>query len=260
VVADLTDVELVGVVLAAGEGRRLRPLSEILAKALCPVGNVPLLDLALRRLEPVATDLAVNVHYHRDSLIRHLAASEADVHLSVEEPEALGTAGALGALRDWVSGRGVVVHNADAYLTEDLARLVHRWDGSRCRVLVAPASGRADFGAVRFVGVSLLPWAVVRDLRPIPSGLYEVVWRDAWAAGELDLVEARGPAVDCGTPSDYLRANLLASGGQSVIGPGARVSGEVVRSVVWPGAVVEAGERLVESIRAGAGLTVSAPL
>ena len=38
------------VVLAAGEGQRLRPLTDVLPKALCPVGNVALLDRALTRI------------------------------------------------------------------------------------------------------------------------------------------------------------------------------------------------------------------
>jgi 2-keto-3-deoxy-6-phosphogluconate aldolase len=42
-----------------------------------------------------------------------------------------------------------------------------------------------------------------------------------------------------------------------VVGPGAIVLGELVRSVVWPGGTVRAGERLVDSIRAGADLTVT---
>ncbi|HEU4350181.1 MAG TPA: sugar phosphate nucleotidyltransferase, partial [Actinoplanes sp.] len=46
------------VILAAGEGRRLRPLTERLPKALCPVGNLPLLDHALRRVDGL--DVAVN--------------------------------------------------------------------------------------------------------------------------------------------------------------------------------------------------------
>ena len=71
-------------------------------------------------------------------------------------------------------------------------------------------------------------------------------WRYAFELGRLDLVDHDGPFVDCGTPADYLRANLLASGGASVIGPGAQVdpSAVVERSVVWAGAVVEAGEHL----------------
>ena len=42
---------LCAVILAAGEGRRLRPLTDSTPKALCPVGNVPLLDRALARLK-----------------------------------------------------------------------------------------------------------------------------------------------------------------------------------------------------------------
>ena len=45
--------DLVGVVLAAGEGRRLRPLTDLRPKPLCPVGNRALLDLALERVRPV---------------------------------------------------------------------------------------------------------------------------------------------------------------------------------------------------------------
>ena len=52
---------LCAVVLAAGEGRRLRPLTELLPKALCPVGNVALLDHALRRVGGLGPgDVAVN--------------------------------------------------------------------------------------------------------------------------------------------------------------------------------------------------------
>ena len=43
---------IVGVVLAAGRGTRLRPLTRLRPKALCPVGNVPLVDLALERVRP----------------------------------------------------------------------------------------------------------------------------------------------------------------------------------------------------------------
>ena len=44
---------LAGVVLAAGGGTRLRPLTRLVPKALCPIGNVPLLDRALTRLAAV---------------------------------------------------------------------------------------------------------------------------------------------------------------------------------------------------------------
>ena len=53
----------------------------------------------------------------------------------------------------------------------------------------------------------------------------------------------------CDRPRDYLAANLLASGGESVVGEGAVVEGELVRSVVWPGGIVHPGEVLVDAIR-----------
>lgn len=256
---------LAGVVLAAGEGTRLRPLTLLRPKALCPVGGRALLDLALGRLAPHVgkgpQSLAVNAHALADQVV---AAVGDRAHLSREEPAALGTAGALGLLRSWLDGRDVLLTNADAYLppaedgTAGLGSLLdggpgrrQPWDGRRCRLLCVRRPGPADFGDLRYVGACLLPWHQVARLEPVPSGLYEVLWRAAFAAGELDLVEHAGPVVDCGTPADYLRANLLATSGSSAISPGAVVEGEVVRSVVWDGAYVGPHERLVECVRAG---------
>jgi len=145
----------------------------------------------------------------------------------------------------------VLLTNADAYLPGGLPGFGDGWDGERCRLLCVPGTGRGDFthpdGPVRYVGACLLPWRLVRDLRPEPTGLYEVLWRDA----ELYLVLHPGTAIDCGTPADYLAANLHASGGASVIGAGATVLGTVERCVVWDGARVGPEEHLVDAIRAG---------
>ena len=96
--------EVVGVVLAAGAGTRLRPLTSERPKALCPVGDVPLVDLALGRLSPLVGAVAVNVHHGRAAMEAHLA-DRPDVHLSLEEPVALGTAGAFGAAHRGVERR-----------------------------------------------------------------------------------------------------------------------------------------------------------
>jgi hypothetical protein len=147
-----------------------------------------------------------------------------------------------------------------------LDALVAGWDGERCRLLCTPVpQGPGDFRApdgrrVGYVGACLLPARHVTGLTASPSGLYEVVWREEDAAGRLDLAVVGGPgdgrgdgpvAVDCGTPADYLRANLLASGGASVVGAGAVVEGSLERSVVWDGAWVGPGEHLVDAVRAG---------
>jgi len=290
-----------GVVLAAGAGTRLRPLTDLRPKALCPVGGRPLLEHALARLAQALPDaaaapaqhLAVNAHAHAEQVARFVrpgggepgdssrggrrrGGGDPGAHLSREEPEALGTAGALGALREWLDGRDVVLTNADAWLPAGLDGLLEEWDGERCRLLVAPAGPPAGPGAtggdplrragedgpaVRYVGACALPWRLVRDLAPRPSGLFEVLWRSERDAGRLDLHVSSQDAVDCGTPRRYLAANLAASGGRSVVGEGARVDGELVRSVVWDGAVVEADEVLVDVVRAGSAtsrLTVGA--
>jgi NDP-sugar pyrophosphorylase family protein len=245
-----------GVVLAAGAGTRLRPLTHVRPKALCPVDNVPLLDIALAQLGGLAPSVAVNVHHGRALLESHLAGR--DVHLSVEEPDALGTAGALGALRDWIDGRATLVANADAWRDDDraLERLLEGWDGERTRLLVVDDPARGDFGPWRYAGAALMPWSEVRGLPAEQAGLYEVSWARLEAQRRLELVPVEGRFIDCGTTADYLAANLAASGGESVIGAGAVVEGEVVRSVVWPGGVVGGGERLVDAVRVWDWMTV----
>lgn len=245
--------DLAGIVLAAGAGTRLRPLTRERPKALCPVGGRALVDLALDRLRPLVADdraLAVNLHHGADALDGHLAPT---VHRSREEPEALGTAGAVGALAPWIDGRDVVVANADAWLGAglDLGAAVAGWDRERTRLVCVDDPARGDFGSLRYCGVAFIPAAAARALAPVPSGLYEVSWRREREAGRLDLVVTGAPFIDCGTPADYLAANLSASGGRSVVDPTAVVAdgAHVERSVVWPGARVAAGEQLVDAIR-----------
>jgi N-acetyl-alpha-D-muramate 1-phosphate uridylyltransferase len=241
-----------GVVLAAGLGTRLRPLTWLRPKALCPVGGVPLLDLALRRIRPFAGEgrdrLAVNAHHLSDQVVAHVGDT---AHVSVELPVLLGTAGALGRLRGWLDGRDVLLTNADSYLCGPLDDLVAGWDRCRCRLLVVRDPARGDFGERRYVGACLLPWRLVSRLPAEPAGLYEAMWRAEHASGRLELVPFGGTAIDCGTPEDYLRANLDASGGGSVVGAGAVVEGTVERCVVWDGAWVCRGEHLADSVRAG---------
>ena len=249
----------VGVVLAAGAGTRLRPLTELRPKALCPVVNRPLVDWALDRVLPHSSRVAVNVHHHREQLVAHLTGR--GLQLSVEEPVALGTAGALGRLREWVDGDAVLLTNADSWspaAPDPVAGLLDGWDGDRPRLLCRRDPGHGDFGDLRYVGSALLPWASIRDLPAAPAGLYEVSWAQLHQEGRLELVVDELVHIDCGTPADYLAANMAGSGGESVVGEDAVVEGTLVRSVVWPGARVGPDERLVDTIRAD-GLTVQAP-
>ncbi|WP_332317112.1 sugar phosphate nucleotidyltransferase [Verrucosispora sp. WMMA2121] len=272
------------VVLAAGEGTRLRPLTERVPKALCPVGNVPLLDRALARLAGLGltgpASVAVNACYLGDQVVRRVGAR---AHLSVEPGSPLGTAGGVGRLRDWIDGRGVLVGNADAYLSDpatppgpDIAALLAGWDGESVRLLGQPAAdpkAPGTFDGHVFTGFSLLPWRLVRDLPATFGDLVRAVWRPAEAAGRLTVVGYRGTFIDTGTPADYLAANLHAAGDgclidptatvtghsrRSVVGAGATVRGTVTRCVIWPDALVDSDEDLRDVIRVDADLTVPA--
>jgi NDP-sugar pyrophosphorylase family protein len=250
--ADSLAGDLAGLALAAGAGRRLRPLTLLRPKPLCPVGDRSLLDWALDALEPAVGDVAVNLHHGRDAIEEHLAARAArtgrGVHLSVEEPVALGTAGAVAALRGWLDGRGVLVTNADTWHRVPLRAFVEGWDRERVRILT---ESPLPFGPRSSIVASILPWSEVVRLEAAPSGLWEVVWREALADGRVDAVHEDATVIDCGRPVDYLRANLVWSGGAPVVGEGAVVEGALERAVVWPGSHVGAGERLVDAVRAG---------
>ena len=197
----------------------------------------------------VTAAVAVNGHHGRAAMESHLARR---VHLAVEEPEALGTAGGVGNLRTWIDGRAALTLNADAWHDADMQAFVAGWDGERVRVLVASD----DFGPRARVVASLLPWRQVELLEARPTGLYEVSWRPAQDDGRLDVARHAGVFFDCGSPDGYLGANLSASGGRSVIGPGAVVEGDIDECVVWPGTLVEPHERLRRAIRAAEHVTV----
>jgi molybdopterin-guanine dinucleotide biosynthesis protein A len=243
------DDSLAGVALGAGAGTRLRPLSLLRPKALCPVGDDALIDHAIGRLSSITDDVAVNVHESQPALVQHL---DDRVHLSLETGEALGTAGGVGNLRRWIDGRAVAVVNGDTWCPGGLEYLVDGWDGTSIRILVA---GDEPFGPRAALAASLMPWDVVAELPVTPSGLWEVCWRDALAEGRIETVHHQGPFVDCADAADYLRANLAAAGG-SVVGEGAVVEGTLEESVVWPGGRVHAGEHLRRAIRTDVGTTV----
>jgi NDP-sugar pyrophosphorylase family protein len=270
--------DVCAVVLAAGLGTRLLPLTATCPKALVPVGNVPLLDRGLERLAAAGFSgkaaVAVNAHHHFEMVVEHVGER---AHLSIEDGEPLASAGALGHLRDWIDGRAVLVLNADAYVSAphgDLLRLFDGWDGERVRMLGRREDdGHPPFGGLSFAGASLIPAAEAARLKDGYAHLVLTTWRPAENTGRLDVIELEGKYIDCGSPADYLSANMHAAHGSNIIDPSAKVEGpvsqcvigarasvrgSVSRSVLWPGAEVGDGEVLAGVIRTASGLTVEA--
>ena len=89
------------VVLAAGFGTRLRPLTLVRPKPLLPVWGVPMLERILRMLESWGVEeIAVNAHWQASQVRQFVASRKGRAKVTVsEEPEILGTGGVLNPLR-----------------------------------------------------------------------------------------------------------------------------------------------------------------
>lgn len=201
---------LAAVVLAAGRGERLRPLTDTTPKPLLDVGSATLLEGALRRAATVLPldpeHVAVNAHWLADQIVASVGGR---AFVSIEEPEALGTAGALGQLRPWLGDRDALIINSDVWYDGevDVEGFVDGWCGEEPRLLVVADPARPDFaGGWRFAGISLLPNKIARTLRAVPSGLYELVWSQV----PVELVPTGVTYIDCGTVEDLARARAMA--------------------------------------------------
>ncbi len=248
---------LSAMLLAAGHGTRLAPLTDLVPKPLCPVGNTPMIDMALRHASGQTDHIVANVHRFRDHFERWCPSG---IDLSVEK-ELLGTAGGVANVASWVGDDDLLVINSDALLIGDIGPFVSGWNRATIRLLVTPDPRRPDFeGMWRFAGASLMPNRTVHDLAEGFSDLYRTTWLPAQQAGLLELVPFVGWHIDCGTLADYLFANLTVAGQRAVVAPDAVVRGEVIDSVVWSGCEVGPTERLVRSVRARNDLTVEVPV
>ena len=112
-------------ILAAGLGTRLKPLTDTMPKALVPVGGTPLLDINIRRLQAQGYDrFVVNVHHFAQQILDHVAQQDYAplVHFSDETAQLLETGGGLkkaqGLFRD---DEPILIHNVDILDNVDYA-------------------------------------------------------------------------------------------------------------------------------------------
>jgi MurNAc alpha-1-phosphate uridylyltransferase len=215
-------------VLAAGLGKRMRPLTATRPKPLIPVAGKPLIDHALDRMAEAGVARAVvNLHYLADALEAHLALRSAPAVAISDERDALletggGMVRAAGQLPDpffcvnsdniWLDGpRNVFCELSLAWKPEemDALLLVVRHTGAFNH------EGAGDFhldpmGRVRrrrpngvapfiFTGIQLV---AKRLLREAPEGAFStnVLWDRAMAEGRLYGLVHTGQWFDVGTP------------------------------------------------------------
>lgn len=120
--------EIRALILAAGEGTRLRPLTLERPKPMVPIAGRPLLDYTVGWLRDHGiTDIAINLHYKPEVIVQHFGDGSAfgvRIHYS-HEPKILGTAGAARKIKTWVDGRPLIVVYGDVLTDLDLYALLN---------------------------------------------------------------------------------------------------------------------------------------
>ena len=253
-------------ILCAGLGARLRPLTDLRAKPMMPVGDAPAVAHVARRVRLVlASDarLAVNVHHRPEDLAAWAAAERILVSY---ETELLGTAGGVARAATLLGAGDVLVWNGDILSELDpralLAAHVAGCAAATLAVFPRPANegnvGLADDGRIvrlrqesfgretrggDFLGIHLLG-EPLRALLPAQGCLVGDVYLPALRRDEtLWAHETSEGFVDIGSVAQYLAANaawLAARGVASWAHPTAQVHASIVGSVVGEGAIIDA--------------------
>ena len=216
-------------VLAAGLGERMRPLTDRMPKPLVPVAGKPLIDHVLDRLAAAGVERAVvNVHYLADMIERHLKGrTRPQIVISDEREKLLNTGGGVVKALDAI-GREPFFHvNSDTIWIDgvkpNLERLAEAFDPTTmdALLLLAPVStsigypGRGDFtmapdGRLTRRGerdIAPFVYAGAAILRPelfkgAPDGAFSLttLFRRAEAEGRLHGLRLEGVWMHVGTP------------------------------------------------------------
>ena len=130
-------------IMAAGKGTRMMPLTADRPKPLIEVGGVALLDHVLDHLRDAGIGrIVVNVHYLAEQIEQHLAASGADLDVRISDERALlrDTGGGLVQALPLISDDPFICVNADNWWTNAgenaISQLMAHWDDDRMDVLM----------------------------------------------------------------------------------------------------------------------------
>ncbi len=217
-------------IMAAGMGTRMRPLTLDRPKPLIRLGETTLLDHVLGHVRRAGVRrIVANVHYLADHIEAHLAerASDLDVQISDERDALLETGGGLMKARPLLGDAPFFCINTDNVWIDagepSLARLASYWDGGAMDVLMLLVprahahhhAGVGDFfcgddgrlhrrGAACeapyiWTGVQIIAPAILTD-PPGPAFSTNIFWDRALAAGRLFGLVMEGEWFDVGTP------------------------------------------------------------
>lgn len=227
-------------VLAAGMGERMRPLTLRMPKPLVPLAGKPLIDHVLDRLAAAGVETAiVNVHYLPEQLEGHLAARRGrppEILVSDERGILLDTGGGVKKALPQLSNGPFFIHNADSVWSEGatpaLTRMLRLWNPAEmdCLLLLAAAAtsvgyaARGDFSMApdgrlvrrgegevvpfAFAGVSVCDARLFEDA---PEGRFSLnlLWDRALARGRLYGMRMDGRWMHVGTPEALAEAEGL---------------------------------------------------
>ena len=228
-------------VLAAGLGTRMRPLTLEKPKPLFEVGGRTMLDVALDRLLAFGIRRAVvNAHYLADQIETHMAARKDMEIIISREDELLDTGGGVKKALPHFDGLPFFALNADLPWMDEgepsLSRMAAAWnpDAMDALLLLMPTKKAYGFGTdgdfmldadgkvrrkniqpprshVMLSAQILKPESFAKRSEKTFSN--NLVWNEAEEKGRLYGVEHHGTCYHVGTPEDWKRANeLLASG------------------------------------------------
>jgi NDP-sugar pyrophosphorylase family protein len=173
----VSDFPKTAMVLAAGLGTRLRPLTERLPKALIDVGGRPMIEYPLRMLSAAGVErVVVNLH-HRGDAVREVLGDGRRFALSIEyspEDPILDTGGGIVRARPLLGDAPFLVANCDALLDPDLSAM---WRLHRASGALATLAVREDPLAERYGALDLDPAGRVRRMLGRPPGAPEPLRR-----------------------------------------------------------------------------------
>ena len=236
----MTNMPKTAMVLSAGLGTRMRPLTDKTAKPLIPVAGKPLIDYALDRFSAAGVERAVvNVHYFADLVEAHVTARKTpNIIISDERDLLLETGGGLKKARGHFTDEPIFCTNTDAILDdrggeEACALLAAAWrpEAMDALLLLVPIentmgyAGRGDFdrrdnGAISlrsgdsapyvFTGLQILTPALI-DKGPDGKFSTRILWDEAGKKGRLHGIVYDGFWMHVGDPQSLKEAEARIS-------------------------------------------------